>query len=45
MQYSTTHALVITKGTITVEKFNAGGEKVPGNPIKALSAAKLENLK
>ena len=44
MQYSTTHALVISKGHVSVEKFSAGGEKVPGNPHKSLSSRKLQTL-
>jgi len=44
MQYNTTHALIIQKGVCSVEKFSAGGEKVPGKPNKSLSTTKLMRL-
>ena len=45
MQYNTTHALVIQKGIITVERFSVGGDKIPGKATKSLSTRKLNSFK
>lgn len=44
MQYSTTHALVIQKNQVQVEKYSASGDKMPGRKLKTLSAFKLDKL-
>lgn len=44
MQFSTTHALVISKSHVQVEKYSASGDKMPGKKLRTLSAYKLTKL-